>query len=261
VKKIILSVVAITCATIFLVLFTRHHTHTSAVTLSWHEITPATRNSFKPTLDALQNVYVEAFVPLVKPDVYKHDPRLVNIPPEHRSLAEPKVVAGITHSLQSGWPQKIDSIYTDLLTHRIAAAYVTVAKDHSNNVIGFALFTEEPMKDNLEPRIITITEGSRESITKSPAGHDEAYVWLLAVAPHAQHKGLGKTLLFSILDHCPHIKKIYLTTSASDSNEQAQRFYEHVGFERILKGSFVVRKEDDSAFERAGKIVYLYQKN
>ncbi len=248
------------CAATFLVLFIRHHAHTSAITLSWHEITPQTRDLFKPTLDALQNVYVEAFVPLVKPDVYKHDPRLVNIPPEHRSFVEPKVVAEITHSLQSGWHKKIDSIYADLFTHRIAAAYVVVAKDHSNNVLGFALFTEEPMKNNLETRLLTITEGSRESIARSPSEHEEAYVWLLAVSPHAQHKGLGKSLLFSVLDHCPHIKKIYLTTSASESNEQAQHFYEHVGFKRILKGSFVVRKEDDSAFERAGKIVYLYQK-
>jgi len=259
-KKRILLFFVVAIATTCSIMFIRYKVIGPSFTVEWHPITLQTYEAMRPTFDVLHNVFVEAFVPLVKPDIYKHNPRLVNLPAEKRPFAEQKVVAGITTSLQSEWSKKIDRLYADLQSNRIPAAYVAIAKDCHHNVLGFALFVEESMQDNLDSRLLTVIEGSCDKITPLHSEHDEAFTSLLAIRPDAQQKGIGRALLFSILNYCPHIKKIYLTTSASDSNKRTQGFYEHVGFTRILKGMFAV-SEDASDFERAGKIVYMYQKN
>jgi ribosomal protein S18 acetylase RimI-like enzyme len=228
------------------------------MTIEWHEITPSNYDVMQPTLESLQTIFIDAFVPVVKTDVYKNDLRVATIPVEQRPLIEKKVNACIAETVRIKWNKKMSKLYVDLQNNRIPIAYVAIAKNSKKEAIGFALFIDEPMKDDLDARLMTVTQGSCDNINLRLSNNDEIHLSLLAVKPTTQQKGVGRGLAFSIFDHCFRIKKIFLTTSASDSNKKTQGFYEHIGFTPVLKGTFL-EAAGESDFDKE-KILFLYTK-
>lgn len=232
----------------------------AAFTLEWHEIAPQTRLAMQPIFEQLRLVSIEAFLPVIKPYVYAHDTRLANIsfeniPTEKQQAIEQKVVADITESFLEDFDKKMNQLYSDLQNKQISAAYVVIARDDQQKIIGFSMLQEGSIKKKILDYLLTVLEGSPENII-ADAAHDKVYVNWLAVMPGAQKKGVGKALLFSVFNHRPHIKKIYLKTHGHDFNKNAQTFYEHLGFTRMFKGIY----ENKIDYERE-KIVYLYQKH
>lgn len=257
-KKITMIPFLLISVVLWIFLFIQYKKSQPAFTLEWHEITPQTAGALQPTFQMLKPIDVASFLSLIKPYVYAHDPRLTSIPAEKRHLAEPKVVAAISESLQASWDKKLAHLYADLQEKKAAAAYVAIAYDAYHNPLGFALFEEKYMKEYLAKGLERVVEQWGDQAIVTSQVPDQAYVALLAVLPGSQKKGLGKALVFEVLSHCPHIKRIYLATSAHEMNKQAQGFYEHIGFKLVLKGVFVL-EEGRSEFDRE-KIVYLYQK-
>jgi ribosomal protein S18 acetylase RimI-like enzyme len=255
IKLIIILVIVI--AVITSLAFIRYKKPKEAFTLKWHEITPQSQEALSPTFGQLQSVFIDAFVPLIKPYVYATDPKLVNIPAEKKSFVDQKVIAGITESLKTDWQRKINQLYGDLKNDQISA-YLAVAKNNQQQIVGFALFSERNIKKYLTAGLLTVLEGSSEQIPSNDSVHDEVFVDLLAVQPEIQKKGIGKVVLFSVFEYHPLIKKIYLRTSASIFNNNAQAFYEHIGFTQVLKGIFA-EHENRAGFDHE-EIVYVYQK-
>ncbi len=58
------------------------------------------------------------------------------------------------------------------------------------------------------------------------------YLAEMAILPDYQRQGIGKKLVFSILDRDQGTKKIVLVTETA--NRSAQSFYEKIGFEKSL---------------------------
>lgn len=56
----------------------------------------------------------------------------------------------------------------------------------------------------------------------------ESYIRYLAVDPSTQHKGIGKRLVYSIIEMFPQISRISLVTRKA--NLKAINFYKHIGF-------------------------------
>ncbi len=225
----------------------------SQVTIEWHEITHETYPTIRPILESLETVNVNAFLPLVKPYAWKHDKRLVNVPEEKRPFIEEKVTSNIIQSLKSKYKEIITKIETGLQNKTLPIVYLAIAKDNQQKILGFALFKKESIKTNLSSRLLNITEGSRDQIDSTP-DQDQLYVYVLAVDPKAQKKGVGKKLVFSAFQYCPKIKNLFLKSSAHESNKKTQGFYEHIGFIPVLKGIF-----NAPGWERE-KIVYMYEK-
>jgi GNAT superfamily N-acetyltransferase len=224
-------------------------------TLEWHEITAKTFSEFVPTFESLKSIFVESFLPLIKPQVLKQqDSRIANLPAEIR---EQKVAEGISKSLRLGWDKRIKQLYEDLNSKHLSAAYLTIARDNQKKAIGFVLMKEESikdlfLKDGLDKSII------EKNVDLNDITQDQMHVAILAVKPGTQKKGVGKALVFSAFDHLPHIKKLYLRTAADDSNKNTQAFYEHVGFVPVYTGAFASEEGDSSGFA-AQKIVYIYK--
>lgn len=229
-----------------------------AFVIEWHRITPETYTAMYAIWPSLQNIFVEAFLPVVKAQVYAHDPRIASVPEEERSQAEQNVVDEITQSLNVEWNTKLQRFHAEVSEQTFPASYLILAKNRQREIIGFAFLKEESLQTLLKTRLLNATEGSLENGILLPDADDEMSIELVAVKPDIQNKGIGKALLFAVFDHRPHIKKIYLTTSASQSNAKTQGFYEHVGFTRVFKGIFS-GDESESGF-RQEKIVYLYQR-
>ncbi len=63
--------------------------------------------------------------------------------------------------------------------------------------------------------------------------HDEAEIRYLSVHPSYKRRGLGKKLIYKILQECKNenIKRIFLEVSLK--NKQALKFYDYFGFETI----------------------------
>lgn len=256
-KKIIILFFVVAATITASILFMRHINAQNTFTLEWHEINLQTYDTMKPTFEELQSVYVAAFLPIIKPHVYANDPRVANIPTEKRAFVDEKIVAGITEVLRSeSWRMEISKLYAEL--QRNPPAYLVIAKDSHKKALGFALFTKERIKTYLASRLLSISEGSSKNFDSTHADKDEIYVSLLVVGPGTQKKGIGKALLFSVFDHCPHIKNIWLTTLASYFNKNAQAFYNHVGFTRILTGTFTFDKGETDWLKE--QMIYSYQK-
>jgi ribosomal protein S18 acetylase RimI-like enzyme len=255
-KKFTLIIITLACISAGIVVLMRIKAAPN-FTIAWHEITPQNYPELQPILAPLPDVLAHAFLPIIKPHAYATDPRLAHVtqlPAEKQSAIEQSVIANITQTFHRHWQQQITEILTGLQNNELAAAYIAIAYDSSHIPLGFALFKEISISRELQ-KLIAITQGSREHIQDT---HDEVYVDLLAVEPGIQSKGIGKALLFSVLEHCPHIKKIYLRTSSGESNKNTQGFYEHVGFTRVLTGSWQSAEElGDFGKE---KTLYLYQR-
>ena len=199
-------------------------------TIEWREITKQTYDTIKPTFELLQPIFGAALLPVIREDTYATNPQ----------LHEKEVNAKVTATLRSVWNSKLQKLQNDLQSDRIPVAYLAVAKDTQEEALGFALFEEEPMKDNLKSRMLD--DGQLESIEEffsNDGVSDEIYVSALMVRPANQKgQGIGRACVFSVLAHCLRIKKIYLTTSAGCSNKGTQTFYEHVGFKNLFTGEF-----------------------
>ncbi|KKR95998.1 MAG: hypothetical protein UU47_C0021G0003 [candidate division TM6 bacterium GW2011_GWE2_41_16] len=229
-----------------------------AFTIEWHEITLHTYAEKLFMLKELEPVFVKAFVPVEAQHIHTYDQRLVTAPADKIRLIEQEVLSELVASQRLWWNTKIHQLYTDVHDKHVSAAYIAIAKDEEQKNIGLILFEKRGIKDFLALRLQNIIEGpsSEQVIVTSSECNDEICIEVLAVMPGAQKKGLGRALVFSVYDHCPFIKKIYLTTS--NLNTRAQAFYEHLDFIRFLKGTFVVGAGAQN-FNRE-KIVYVYQK-
>jgi ribosomal protein S18 acetylase RimI-like enzyme len=129
------------------------------------------------------------------------------------------------------WDTEICSIYDDLAQKKFSSVYLVVAKDRQQHPLGLAVFIKENIKEHFKNELsYIIDDGSLDSITTTDS---EIFVELVAVGSQAQKMGIGKTLLFSIFDRCPSIKKLYLNTRVANKN--AQGFYEHLGFKRLVR--------------------------
>jgi ribosomal-protein-alanine N-acetyltransferase len=65
------------------------------------------------------------------------------------------------------------------------------------------------------------------------AGSEVADVMTLAVAPRAQGRGLGRTLLEELVDRARRRGAEYLMLEVRDDNLPARRLYERAGFELL----------------------------
>ena len=95
----------------------------------------------------------------------------------------------------------------EALKSKTPDVYFIRVRDENDKVLGYASFDVE--------------EKERQIL--------EAYIRLLAVAPLAQGKGIGRELVNSILEKQPHLSRLYLVTRRV--NEQAIGFYKHIGFQ------------------------------
>lgn len=227
---------------------------TKDLVVEWHEITPQNYSTVHPIFNALKPVFADAFLEVLRPYVYANEPRLASHPMGQSSFVDGKVNFGIRDTMKRRLNKQLSQVVRDVQSKKIAAAYVAVARDTAHNVVGFALFKECVFADYVSPQLKKVIEGAMVPSTK----RDQICVLYLAVAPEAQKRGIGKALLFAVFDHCPQIKKIYLTTSADEFNKNAQDFLEHIGFKRVLKGEFTP-DYNDAGFDKI-KIVYGYTK-
>lgn len=235
----------------------------SAITLTWHKLTPETCDSKQPLMAVLKGIFIAAYIPLIKTDLYAHDPRLKNIPADFKTATDGKLTEKVMLSLQTGFDSKMSALRKELEDKTVAAAYLAIAKDNKDQAIGFAIFSEKPLKAHLEERLVKIIKEPQEKISLPSIPHSQMRVNLLMVKPDTQKKGVGKALLFSIFEHCSSVTTLYLKTPASETNKNAQAFYEHVGFKALLIGSFSTphgdKEESKSDFAKK-EIVYMYQK-
>ena len=222
--------------------------------IEWHEITPHNYPTLHPIFNEIKPVFADSLLEVIRPFVYATEPRLASYPMGKSSFVDGKVNFGIRDSMKRRLNKQLSRVQRDVQDKKIAAAYVAVAKDTVNHVIAFALFEERSVADYLAARLIKVIEGK----AVDAAEQNQVLVSFLVVAPEAQKRGIGKALLFSVFEHCQHIKKIYLTTSADEFNKNAQDFLEHVGFKRMLKGEFTP-DYNDASFEKI-IIVYGYTK-
>lgn len=227
---------------------------THAPVIEWYEITPQNYSTMHPIFNELRPVFADSLLGVIRPYVYAIEPRLASYPIGKSSFVDGKVNFGIRDTMKRLLNKRFSQVERDVKDKKVAAAYLAVARDTAHQVIGFALFEERSVSDYLSAQLIKIIEGT----AVGSAEQNQIRVLFLAVAPEAQKKGVGKALLFAVFDHCPHIKKIYLTTSADAFNKNAQGFYEHIGFRQMLKGEFFV-DYNDAGFEKI-KIVYGYTK-
>lgn len=229
-------------------------TDSASVSIEWYEITPQNYSTVHPIFNEIKPVFADSFLEVIRPYVYAKEPRLASHPMGKSSFVDGKVNFGIRDTMKRRLNKQLSQVVRDVQSKKIAAAYVAVARDTARNVVGFALFEECVLSDYLSGQLKNIIEGAVVPSTK----RDQLCVLYLAVAPEAQKKRIGKKLLFFAFDHCSHIKNIYLTTSADEFNKNAQDFFEHIGFKRMLKGEFTP-DYNDAGFDKI-KIVYGYTK-
>jgi ribosomal protein S18 acetylase RimI-like enzyme len=207
-----------------------------------------------PIFKEIKPVFADSFLEVIRPYVYAKEPRLASYPQGKSSFVDGKVTFGIRDTMKRRLNKQLSQLTRDVKSNKIEAAYMAVARDTAHNVVGFALFKECVLADYVSPQLKKVIEGALVSSTK----RDQLCVLYVAVAPEAQKKGIGKKLLFAGFDHCSQIKNIYLTTSADEFNKNAQDFFEHIGFKRVLKGEFTP-DYNDAGFDKV-KIVYGYTK-
>lgn len=254
IKKFILIITLIVVVIFFIKIKKAQKDMLQSFTVEWHAITKQTYQNKISIFEQLKPVYFESFINLIKPYIYATDNRLLNIPIEKKDITEKNVINNITQSLQLIWTKKIEDIYNDLQNKKTPTAYIAIVKDNKQKIAGFTLFIEKPINDYLKSNLDTITKKFTNSIFTSQYKQDQVYVSVLAVSPAFQKMGVGKLALFSVLKHCPNIKNIYLSTAIDKYNKNAQDFYEHIGFIRLIEGTFINDKTGDK-----DKIVYLYQ--
>lgn len=254
---IIVSVILAATITAFFI-FKREKPSKQDFTIELLEIQPQTKDQMSRLFDQLEPIFIETMLPIGKPIFYDTDPRVANISFAKRKFADPKITTGMTKGLITDWHNQQSKLYTGLENKQITAAYLAIAKDLNNNPIGFALYQQISVKEFFEKNIENVLEGSLDTIKKTLAQQDTIYVSQLAVQPDAQKKGVGKVLVFSVLNHYPQVKKIYLTTLAHPLNHNAKAFFEHIGFKRILTGEFALEKGAPEFLRE--KILYMYKR-
>ena len=256
-RKYIIAFLILASTIVLINLFIQNKIAQKTVELEWHDITLTTFDSIKPTFPILGNIFAEAFLPTARAHAYKYDPRLQNIPIEKQHFVKEKVHAIVIEQILAAWNKTIDGFYTKLQSKRLDHFYIAIAKNNRQEIIGFALFIKGPMKSNVLSRL-RFKETMPQEIDQALGTNNEIRLHYLAVKPFTQQKGIGKALVFSVLDHCLDIKTIYLTTPASEFNKKTQGFYEHIGFKPMYLGTTLenIAKTDIDYT----KIVYVYQK-
>jgi ribosomal protein S18 acetylase RimI-like enzyme len=224
--------------------------------IEWYEITPQNFQTMLTIFDQLKPVFIESYVPLTKLFMNVSNDGAALISKENKLFIEQKVLDPIVEFLNDNWRERI-TILSQEIQHGNLLRYLAIARDSDKTILGFTMFTKISSNRYLDEHTAHIIEGSHETSSLS-YDHDEVYVSPLAVRPTAQKRGVGKALLFSVFNHCPSIKKIFLTTPASPLNKNAKDFYEHIGFTRIFTGIF---PEHKNPVCRDGEMFYLYKKN
>lgn len=198
----------------------------STVSLEWIEITPQNISTMDVFLKQLEPVYISAF----------KDQEEACFKEEHSEEYQEMVKSGKTveKALEESWQGNSYS-FKVCFSQGLEKISCAILKNTQNDILGFAFFIHSPKKTILKIMqtmglIKTDIQWIKEN--KEDLGmQDEAYVRLLAVRSDCQGRGFGKKLVFSILSILPQLKRIYLTTGGSKSNEKTQKFYEHCGFE------------------------------
>lgn len=82
------------------------------------------------------------------------------------------------------------------------------------------------------PGILTRLARACRYPSETPSGEDNAGLYSIAVAPHAQKGGRGKILVEHFIDEARRrgCSKIYLTTDR-DGNDNVNKFYNNIGFQ------------------------------
>jgi ribosomal protein S18 acetylase RimI-like enzyme len=200
--------------------------------LEWVEITQQNISKVKMEtfFKQLEPVYISAFTELEKASMQEQHPK------EYQEML--KNGETIEKLLGEYWQIILGTIKTCLEKKLLENIPCAVIKNTKNDILGFSIFWPLqqkvllPIMQNMG--FIKQIQWAKEH--KEETNLNEVYVRLLAVrhdyqGEGCQGKGYGKKLLFSILSHDQHIKKMYLGTDASKTNEIAQGFYEHCGFE------------------------------
>ena len=78
--------------------------------------------------------------------------------------------------------------------------------------------------------LVALREGLLVGYAGLCAYPDEAFVQTLAVAPAAQHEGLGARLLQALLDEAARRRKTTVSLEVRADNDPARRLYERFGF-------------------------------
>ena len=223
-------------------------------TIEWHEITPQTYPDLRPTLEALEPVFSRSFAPVLTRYIRLYGP------PEDMKRAgiessdEHTLLERITAFVQGDWLQMVEEN-----AHKPDSGYLAIAKNDRQETIGFALFAKETFEEHMHGAVaIDGTVQDQHTFDELASNsQDTAYIAILSVDPAAQGIGVGRSLVFSILDHCPEIKKIFLTTSADPLNQKTHAFYDRLGFTYVLR--VMLNHSSWGNFWRE-KRVYLYQR-
>ena len=222
------------------------------VSITWQTIHAQNIAQMQSVFAEIKPIFLDAFLPMPKAFVYTHDPRVQHIPAEQKSLIDAKVTQAVLENSAQIWAKKIHNIETEAAQNIVH--HLAIARDTHNTPLGFALFKEGPIAEHIKAKFSSLTSGSIDQIIDKP---DQIYLSILAVKPGIQKKGLGKSLAFSIFRELPHITTLYLSTPAAVENENAQKFYEHIGFKEIARGTRADAPAD--SYEHKS-IIYRYTK-
>lgn len=207
--------------------------------------------------NSLQDLYIMSFLPQVKDYVFSHHEFLKLIPAFILpAILENFVVENIRLSLMSEWQSKLKTTRDDLKQNRITYAGAILAKDANNNIAGFVLIKNQSLRTFLNDNLVSITDKCFREIA-SAFRDNQIYVDVLAVDPSYQRQGYGRKLMLSILDIFHDANEIYLRTEIS--NESAQKFYESLGFKKVLTGIFKSNNTEDGDWSKQERVIYFAQ--
>lgn len=187
-----------------------------SITLNW-TLSHVQDPRFKPTMQSICDLTVEAFTPVEIEFVKQHPEAMQGLDNAHFKALEPlftngidavdwaqatKVVAERIRQISdpSVWGDNVLSMFTQCLY-----VIVTIQDHAANTIIGTATFFVMPAY-----------------------GHGDVRVTSIAVTPSAQGRGLGKLLMSSIFKVVPSTQRIFLSTRIT--NETALKAYRSWGF-------------------------------
>ena len=214
------------------------------------KITKDNKASLDELKEDMQKIFIDAFLPMSKTSAFNNHPRLKDLVGEQKQAIDGHVDAIVRQELALAFTDELDKIMSDINNN--TDVFIATNRTKQGTLAGFAVFAHLDIQKHLDEKFASISEGSLADIPKQLT--NAWWVRLLTVSPSLQKKGLGSALLFSIFNQEPQTSSLYLSTSAAPENAATQKFYEHVGFKRFMKG---VSKKAASPFEQE-KYVYLY---
>jgi ribosomal protein S18 acetylase RimI-like enzyme len=145
----------------------------------------------------------------------------------------------------SGWVFPGDE-YRRTTHHRLMAAFTGIVLeegriDLTEDGTACALWLSVPaaehaddddgpvrLREDVDPANERVELIGRLTAGIHPVGRAHEYLWMIAVAPAHQGRGLGSALITSVLDRCD---REGLPAYLEASNARSRKLYEHLGFE------------------------------